>query len=194
MPRRLPNRAAPSQAATIKSKAHELGFDLAGIAPAERPAHADFYLEWLERGYGGAMTYLGRADAVRRRLAPAEALPGARSIVVVALNYNLRDDGPVAEPRRPLVARYARGADYHAVFEEKLAQLAATLGELAGDGARTRCYVDYGPVLERDHAQRAGLGWIGKNTLPDPPRTRLLPVPRRDPDRPAARAGRRVPP
>ncbi len=111
------------------------------------------------------MEYLARQDAVDRRLAPTQALPGARSIIVVALNYNLDDDGPVQEPARPVIARYARGTDYHKVFEEKLAELAGSLPELIGAEIRTLCYVDYGPVLERDHAQRAGLGWIGKNTV-----------------------------
>lgn len=165
----MPNRPLPLHpharpADAIKRRARDLGFDLVGIAPASRPANADFYLEWLERGYGGAMSYLAREDAVRRRLDPAEALDGARSIVVVAMNYNLPDDGPVDEPERGVIARYARGRDYHEVFESKLADLSAALTEIA-PSAKVRCYVDYGPVLERDHAQRAGLGWIGKNTV-----------------------------
>ena len=152
-------------ARAIKRAAKELGFDLVGIAPADRPAHADDYIEWLRNGYAGAMAYLARPDAVARRLAPDEALPGARSIIVVALNYNNGDDGPIDDPSRPVIARYARGTDYHAVFEEKLGRLATSLRGLLGDGIKTKLYVDYGPVLERDHAQRAGLGWIGKNTM-----------------------------
>jgi epoxyqueuosine reductase len=135
------------------------------MAPAEPPAHGEFYLEWLERGFAGTMAYLSRPDSVRRRLDSREALPGARTIVVVALNYLNGGDGPEADPSRPVIARYARGTDYHAVFEEKLQALAEYLGKIVGGQPSVRCYVDYGPVLERDHAQRAGLGWIGKNTL-----------------------------
>ncbi len=136
-----------------------------GIAPVDRPAHADFYLDWLSRGFAGAMDYLARPDAIERRLHPSLALPGARSIIVVAINYNIDDDGPTSSPNRPVVARYARGADYHQIFEEKLEALADALAEITARDIKTRAYVDYGPVLERDHAQRAGLGWIGKNTV-----------------------------
>ena len=157
--------SAMNRTKAIKQTASELGFDLVGIAPAERPPHAGFYVRWLERGYGGDMAYLGRPDAVQRRLDPGQALRSARSIIMVALNYHNDDDGPVHDPSRPVIARYARGTDYHRVFEEKLEQLAESVRDIFGDRASTRCYVDYGPVLERDHAQRAGLGWIGKNTV-----------------------------
>jgi epoxyqueuosine reductase len=163
-PARLPANSPSSLSASISRRARELGFDLIGIAPAERPAHAGFYLEWLERGHAGEMAYLARADAVARRLDPTEILPGARSIIVAAMNYNNGDDGPTDAPSRPVIARYARGFDYHLVFEDKLERLADSLTDLT-NGGRSRCYVDYGPVLERDHAQRAGLGWIGKNTV-----------------------------
>jgi epoxyqueuosine reductase len=159
-----PTNSSLSPTAAIKTRARELGFQLIGIAPAERPEHGDFYVEWLEREYNGAMTYLARDDAVRRRLDPGQALPGARYIIIVAMNYAGGAAGPVDDLRRPVIARYARGIDYHAVFEEKLERLAGALRELTGDATATRCYVDYGPVLERDHAQRAGIGWIGKNT------------------------------
>jgi len=155
----------PSDSQAIKQRAAELGFELVGIAPAEPPAHGEFYRAWLDRGFAGTMAYLSRPDAVRRRLYPDEALPGARTMVMVAMNYLNGNAGPDADPSRPIIARYARGTDYHAVFEEKLQELANYLGEIVGDPPEVRFYVDYGPVLERDHAQRAGLGWIGKNTL-----------------------------
>ncbi|HSG81177.1 MAG TPA: tRNA epoxyqueuosine(34) reductase QueG, partial [Gemmatimonadota bacterium] len=160
----MQNSAAGASSA-IKNAARQLGFDLVGIAPARRPPHADFYLDWLSRGYYGEMSYLARPDAVERRLQPDAALPGARSIVVVALNYMNGGDGPLTDPKRPVIARYARGEDYHSVFEEKLERLAETVRAIAGNGTAAKCYVDYGPVLERDHAQRAGLGWIAKNTM-----------------------------
>ena len=155
----------PSHSQAIKRRASALGFELVGIAPAEPPAHGHYFLDWLDRGYAGSMAYLWRPDAVRRRLDPTDALAGARSIVVVGMSYLNGDDGPSADPSRPIIARYARGTDYHKVFEEKLELLAASLAEIVGGDPAVRCYVDYGPVLERDHAQRAGIGWIGKNTL-----------------------------
>jgi len=184
-------------AGLLKGRALELGFDAVGIAPADPPAHAAWYREWLDRGWHGAMDYLAREDAVRRRVSLEEALPGCRSVVVVALSYSGGEEGRVpdstpetagsdgpagpapttvsgpppfgpppeaSDPLAPVVARYARGPDYHGVFEERLAALAGVV-EAIDPAARALPYVDYGPVLERDHAQRAGLGWIGKNTL-----------------------------
>lgn len=148
--------------ARLKERARREGFDLVGVTSADPPPHADYFRDWLARGYGGEMAYLSRPDAVRRRADLREALPGARSVLVVALNYHLGDDGPVDDPSRPVFARYARAEDYHDVLEERLGALARSLQD---EGGRTRIYVDYGPVLERDLAQRAGLGWIGKNTV-----------------------------
>ena len=148
----------------LRETALSLGFDQVGFAPATEPPNAAAYLDWLDRGWHGEMGYMGREDAVRRRLQPEAALPGCRTILVVSLCY----EGPAQEAPltadRPVVAAYAAGRDYHAVFEERLASLAQVLSELAPE-ARALPYVDYGPVLERDHAQRAGLGWIGKNTM-----------------------------
>ncbi len=162
---RLPTHDRSAASESIRRRALELGFELVGMAPAEPPRHARYFLTWLERGYAGEMTYLNRPDSVRRRLDPRKALPGARAIICVAMNYHDGDDDPTDMPARPVVARYARGADYHAVFEEKLERLAKSLWEQTGGSAQSLRYVDYGPVLERDHAQRAGLGWIGKNTM-----------------------------
>lgn len=153
----------------IRAAGLELGFERVGFAPAEEPVHADAYLRWLERGWHGEMGYMAREDAVRRRLSPPEALEGCRTLIVVSLRYaGSEGAGPpagAADPGAPVVARYAAGGvDYHDVFEDRLARLAERVVELA-PGARTKPYVDYGPVLERDHAQRAGLGWIGKNTV-----------------------------
>jgi epoxyqueuosine reductase len=137
----------------LKAEAYATGFDLAGIAtlgPAETAAAFD---EWLRAGYAGDMHYLERHADIRRDSTRAE--PGMRAALVVALNYgNAPPSGPIA--------RYARGADYHRVMWDKL----DTLGHwfTAATGARTRSYVDTGPVLERDLARRAGLGWFGKNT------------------------------
>lgn len=153
----------------LREAALELGFDQAGFAPAAEPPNAEAYLAWLERGWHGEMRYMAREDAVRRRLAPAEALPGCRTIIVVSLGYATADGEGASESSDAQISRYARGRDYHGIFEERLAALSAVLAE-AAPGERTLPYVDYGPVLERDHAQRAGLGWIGKNTMLIDPR------------------------
>ncbi len=148
----------------LRAAALGLGFDQVGFAPASEPPNAAAYLAWLERGWHGEMSYMAREDAVRRRLDPERALPGCRTIVVVSLSYARLDSEIPPSAEKPVVARYARGRDYHGVFEERLAALAELVEEL-DQHARTLPYVDYGPVLERDHAQRAGLGWIGKNTM-----------------------------
>lgn len=148
----------------LRAAGRDLGFDQVGFAPAAEPPNAAAYLAWLDRGWHGEMSYMAREDAVRRRLDPEQALPGCRTIVVVSLSYALLDPRAPEEVEQAVVARYARGRDYHGVFEERLTALAEVVEELDPE-ARTLPYVDYGPVLERDHAQRAGLGWIGKNTL-----------------------------
>lgn len=161
----------------IRAAARAAGFDQVGFAPASPPKHAEAYQAWLASGYHGEMAYMAREDSVRRRLDPREALPGCRTLIVVSLQYGSTPAGTTASGRRdadradasrgrrlPVVARYALGRDYHDVFEERLDALSAAIADLA-PGARTKRYVDYGPVLERDHAQRAGLGWIGKNTM-----------------------------
>ncbi|MCL7937708.1 MAG: tRNA epoxyqueuosine(34) reductase QueG [marine benthic group bacterium] len=153
----------------IRSAALDLGFATVGFAPAEPPAHADAYLAWLRAGHHADMQWMAREDSVRRRLDPREALAGCRTLVVVTLAHPDHAPPDHAGPGDAIVARYALGLDYHDVFEEKLAALEAVIRE-ADPGAECKPYVDYGPVLERDHAQRAGLGWIGKNTLLIDPR------------------------
>ncbi|MFQ5746081.1 MAG: tRNA epoxyqueuosine(34) reductase QueG [Gemmatimonadota bacterium] len=147
----------------IREAALEMGFAQIGFAPCARPPDADAYLRWLACGRHGEMGYMAREDAVRRRLDPGEALPGCRTIVIVSLAH---DPSPSSgsSGTGPVVARYARGRDYHDVFEEMLEGLRQRIDAVA-PGETSRPYVDYGPVLERDHARRAGLGWIGKNTM-----------------------------
>ena len=143
---------------SVKALALELGFDRVAIGPADPPEHGPEFERWVEAGYAGTMDYLGRRTG--ERLDPARVLPGAASVVCVALNYY---QGDATDPSWQPVARYAWGRDYHDVMTPRLLRLAAHL-EAAG-GARCRAYVDTGPVLERELAARAGLGWIGKNTM-----------------------------
>jgi epoxyqueuosine reductase len=146
----------------LKQRAQALGFDALGIAPLEPNPHADAIERWLRAGYAGQMTYLHRqAD---RRKDPRTIMPNATVALVTLTNYN--HDAPTREgdAARGRVAQYAWSADYHGVIGPRLERLAAAIGELV-PGARTRVYVDAGPVPERELAQRAGLGWIGKNTM-----------------------------
>ena len=148
----------------IKSQAAELGFSLCGVAPAAPPDHLDRFDEWLARDYAGEMNYLhARRDA---RADPNSLLPGVRSVVMLAADYLVRPiaDDPPMPPGAGRVARYAQGADYHDVLRERLNVLGAWLdAELPG--SRSRGVVDSAPLLERDFARRAGLGWFGKNTM-----------------------------
>jgi epoxyqueuosine reductase len=139
----------------IKAEAFGVGFDLVGICTLGPAETADAFDEWLEKGYAGEMGYLPRGRDKRRdsRL----PVPGAISAVVVAMNYGGR------EPAGP-VARYARGDDYHDVMLERLQALHRWLAEELGREVPGKAYVDTGPLLERDLARRAGLGWFGKNT------------------------------
>ncbi len=144
---------------TIKLRARELGFLACGITHPGPTDHADCLDEWLAKGYAGTMRYLHR-QAVRRR-DPQKIEPTARAVVVVLDNYYTPDTE--ADIEVPRIAKYARGKDYHRVTEQRLAQLAEFLRH---NGARlTRTFADAGPVPERELAQRAGLGWIGKNTM-----------------------------
>ncbi|GAB4534833.1 MAG: tRNA epoxyqueuosine(34) reductase QueG [Anaerolineae bacterium] len=148
----------------IKEKAYELGFDVAGIAPAGRAPHADAYASWVDAGYAAAMGYLARD--VARRQDPRRVLPGARSVVVTGLSYFVLDPPADlwADPARGRIARYAWGLDYHQVMTPRLHQLAGFIARQTRREVECRVYVDTGPVLERDFAAQAGLGFIGKNT------------------------------
>lgn len=139
----------------IKAEAYARGFDLAGIATLGPPDTAAAFDRWLERGYAGTMQYIERGAAKRRD--PRLVLEGARSAIVVAMEYGGR------EPSGP-VARYARGADYHDVMLDRLNDVLAALRRLSDAPVAGKAYVDTGPILERDLARRAGLGWFGKNT------------------------------
>ena len=142
--------------ARIKAQAYGLGFDLVGLTRTGPAQTADTFDGWLQAGHAGEMQYLARGAAKRRD----SRLPvdGARSAVVVAMSYGGR------EPTGP-VARYARGDDYHDVMIERLRALHACVDAWVGEPVHGKAYVDTGPILERDLARRAGLGWFGKNTM-----------------------------
>lgn len=144
-----------SMESLIKAQAFGLGFDLAGITTLGPAETAGTFDEWLSHGYAGDMVYLPRGAEKRRdtRL----PFPGTSCAIVVALNYGgTAPSGPVA--------RYARGADYHEVMWGKLNALHAWIEEQLSRDIPGKAYVDTGPILERDLARKAGLGWFGKNT------------------------------
>jgi epoxyqueuosine reductase len=144
----------------IKERAREIGFAAAGIAAAGPSRHADFLRQWLAAGRAGRMASMERCAALRSD--PRRGIPWARSAIVAAVAYlpyrggRERQEGLVRH-----VARYAVGSDYHRVLRDRLERLAAFLRDEA-PGARARASVDTGPILERELAARAGLGWFGK--------------------------------
>ncbi|MGB9591206.1 MAG: tRNA epoxyqueuosine(34) reductase QueG [Candidatus Kryptoniota bacterium] len=160
----------------IKAKASVLGFSLIGITTPNTPDHFDLFQNWIQAGYQGEMEYLSRPRSLACRADPRELLPQAQSLIVLGMNYpNPRDypdlanteefqEGDEEFPLAGRVAAYAWGRDYHLVMKEKLKQLADYLVELVGKPLQYRVFSDSAPILERDLAQRAGLGWIGKNS------------------------------
>jgi epoxyqueuosine reductase len=144
----------------VKEKARSLGFELVGVAPLGPFPEALFYPKWLESGYAGEMRYLERQKPAR--MDPQTILPGARSVVVCAMNYNTSRPLTRYDRLRAWVSRYAWGEDYHEVLRAKLEELARWIEE--NSGRRTKTYVDTGPLLERVYAKYAGVGWFGKNT------------------------------
>jgi epoxyqueuosine reductase len=147
----------------IRSQALDLGFDLCGIAPGERAPRLAKLAGWIAAGYAGDMTYL--AASAGERADPAHVLPGVRSIVSVGCVYNTGCPYSTSvPPDRAAISRYAWGDDYHDVMRARLRRLLAWMSEAAGSGFEAFSCVDSGPVQERVFAERAGLGWIGKNT------------------------------
>ena len=144
----------------VKAEAQKLGFELAGIAPIGPFPETAFYPKWLDSGYAGEMRYLERQKPAR--MDPQSVLPGARTVIVCAMNYNTAQPTTRYDRLRAWVSRYAWGDDYHEVLQTKLAELARWIEE--NSSRRTKTYVDSGPLLERVYAKYAGVGWFGKNT------------------------------
>jgi epoxyqueuosine reductase len=145
--------------AQLISCARDVGFDSCRVAVCNPPAHASEFREWLRQGAHGEMNYMERAE--EKRCDPEKILPGARSIVALALNYF---QGHTAQRSAATgkIARYAWGEDYHDLITAKLNRIDDFLRCFGG---HQKCYVDTGPVLERDHAAQSGTGWHGKSTM-----------------------------
>jgi epoxyqueuosine reductase len=157
----------------VRQRALELGFDDCRFTTAAPPDHTAEFQNWLAENRHGEMNYLQRN--AHKRVQPQEVLPGAKSIITLAVSYAdpccvLRvaccepSEHVTRNTQHGQIARYARFKDYHDVLAERLKQLTDFVNSLAGEGARSLWYVDTGPLLERDLAQRAGLGFVGKHT------------------------------
>jgi epoxyqueuosine reductase len=155
----------------IKAKSRQLGFFLAGVTTPEPPPHYSTFENWLAQGHHGTMDYLASDRSRIRRADPREILPECKSILVLATPYNppltMRDEEARRQEGqgvRGQIASYAWGDDYHDVLPARMKELVQFIEEQTGGPIKNRWYTDTGPILERDLAQRAGLGWIGKNT------------------------------
>lgn len=155
----------------LEREAQRLGLSALGIAGPENSSHLPLYRDWLDRGFHGEMGYLAREDSVARRGDLRLTMGEIRSVVVVAQEYFQEDSPGIPEDAsRGVIARYARGEDYHHVLKARLQDLLEWIRVEAVDHGLAEevdgfAYVDTGPILERDLARRAGLGWLGQNTM-----------------------------
>jgi len=145
----------------IKAKSLQLGFSLAGVTTPEPPPHYSTFEKWLAQNRHGTMEYLATDRSRLRRANPLEILPECKSILVLATPYSPPSGRGQGEGN---IASYARGDDYHDVLPTRMKELVRFIEEQVGHPVQNRWYTDSGPLLERDLAQRAGIGWIGKNT------------------------------
>ena len=158
---------------TIKEKARQLGFTLAGVTLPDPPLHYSTFEHWLAQGHHGTMDYLATAHSRARRADPKQILPECKSILVLGTPYHppsraeRRSERSETETKTEVevhIAAYARGADYHDILPARMQALVQFIEEQVRGPIKNRYYTDTGPILERDLAQRAGIGWIGKNT------------------------------
>lgn len=157
----MPETELRELAAFIKKRAAEMGFAACGIASVEPLTGHGRFLDWIQRGYFASMRWIAREDAAWKRGDVRRIVPSAQSVVCVAMHYRTREEWP--EEMTGKVARYARGVDYHDIIVPRLRQLQNEIqARIPCEG---RAYADTGPLLERELAQRAGIGWIGKNTM-----------------------------
>lgn len=149
----------------IKAEAHGLGFPYVGITTLEPPPHLSTYQAWVAEGRHAGMAYLSTSAGLEKRADPRRVFPSAKSLISLVMPY-----APAVEIPHPQdlpygrMAAYAWGSDYHEIIPARLATLARRISDHLGVALQQRGYTDTGPILERDLAQRAGLGWAGKNT------------------------------
>ena len=157
----IDNLLEHSLARQIKERALEMGFSLVGFAPAQPSKRKEYLRNWLDQGRAGEMTYL--AKRFEERVDPAAYFPRAATVICVAMNYFYPLEKDSSSPHPARVARYALGDDYHELIKDRLFALADWIRQKAPE-AQTRCGVDTAPIMEKDLAMRAGIGWIGKNS------------------------------
>lgn len=147
----------------IKTKAHDVGFQHVGITTPDPPEHLDTYLNWLSAGHHANMTWISTKEARQRRANPRQILPECKSILCLGIHYL-----PAPNEQKKIgegqIASYALGNDYHNVLPERLKSIIAFIENQLGYPVPNRWYTDTGPLLEKELAQRAGIGWIGKNS------------------------------
>jgi epoxyqueuosine reductase len=148
----------------LKEEASRLGFVLAGVTTPDPPPHYSTFESWLAQGRHGTMEYLASERSRARRADPRQILPECKSILVLATPYCPPTSGENGRGERGEIAAYAWGKDYHDVLPDRMKELVRFIEEQVGRSVKNRWYTDTGPLLERDFAQRAGIGWIGKNT------------------------------
>lgn len=158
-----PDRSLVERSQRIKNEAQRLGFELVGISPVQLPPHQEPFAQWLRQKFHGHLDYMERTELLRRD--PRLLVPWAVSIISVGMNYFTPFQRPSPPERgHGWISRYAWGDDYHEVVREKLAALLVFIRRIAGETVEGRAFVDSAPILERDFAGTAGVGWIGKNT------------------------------
>ena len=148
----------------IHQRANELGFELVGITPAVQSETIARYRQWIESGYAGKMNYLKKHLLLKTDV--RQLLTEAKSVVSLAMNYYTLDPPKALanDPARGQISRYAWGDDYHDVIRQRLSELVDFMKQVAETELKTRVCVDTAPIIEREYAQKAGIGWIAKNT------------------------------
>lgn len=150
---------------SILDKARDLGFQIVGVTSPDPPPHMTLFENWLKEGRHGEMDYLASDRSISRRANPHLILPECRAVLVLGARYPSPDEIEITRSESTgRVASYAWGMDYHDVLIERMDTLVKYIEEQVGGSVPNRCYTDTGPVMERELGQRAGLGWIGKNT------------------------------
>jgi len=153
-----------SLTAFAKDEAHRLGFDLVGVTTPDPPPHLDVYRRWMARGRHAGMHYMASERAMSHRENPRAILPECKSILVTGTHYLTPESQNPEAYAKAKIASYALGEDYHLVLTDRLRKLVGSLEARLGESFPYRVYTDTGPLLEKEFAQRSGLGWIGKNS------------------------------
>lgn len=154
---------------SIKAEARNLGFSFIGFTEPNQTPHFNNYLDWINDGGNADLGYLSKDYVIQGRRQPESLLKGARSVVVAGIHYlpqiQSRDITSVNNLDRGWIAAYGCLSDYHRTLKKMLRSLAESINEMGGIEVKFRIFIDSGPVMEKDFAMQAGLGWIGKNSL-----------------------------